>query len=65
LYNPTGTFDNDQYLLEIVVPQGDPDNIFDQLVDFVDACGGGCQPNIKTGEPCKPYLVPIPVDEGL
>lgn len=65
MYNPTGTFDNDQYLLEIVVPQGDPDGIFDQLVDFVDACGSGCQPKFGQGEPCKPYLVPIPGDEVL
>jgi hypothetical protein len=63
LYNPTGTFDNDQYLLEIIVPQGDPDGIFQELVGFVDLCGGGCQPEFKAGNPCEEPLVPLPGDE--
>ena len=41
LYNPTGTFDNDQYLLEIVVPAGDT-TIFDALSVWVTACGSDC-----------------------
>ena len=63
LYNPTGTFDNDQYLLEIIVPQGDPDDIFKELAGFVDLCGGGCQPEFKAGNPCEEPLVPLPGDE--
>ena len=42
LYNPTGTFDNDQYLLEIVVPVGDPDGVFATLSDWLDTCGSAC-----------------------
>jgi hypothetical protein len=69
MYNPTGTFDNDQYMLEIIVPQGDPDNIFTQLETWLDTCGSGCQPVIPAGVPCTDYVVPIPgdsvgVDEG-
>jgi len=63
LYNPTGTFDNDQYLLEIIVPQGDPDGIFDLLNDWVQGCNPNCPVDIGKGTPCKPYLVPIPADE--
>lgn len=42
LYNPTGTFDNDQYLLEIVVPEGDPDGVFTVLSDWLTACESDC-----------------------
>ena len=42
LYNPTGTFDNDQYLLEIVVPQGDPDAVFDVLAEWLTTCESDC-----------------------
>jgi hypothetical protein len=41
LYNPTGTFDNDQYLLEIVVPAGDT-TVFDALSTWVTACESDC-----------------------
>lgn len=64
LYNPTGTFDNDQYLLEIIVPQGDPDDIFTELAKFVDLCGAGCQPEIGAGVPCATPLVALPGDEA-
>jgi hypothetical protein len=62
MYNPTGTFDNDQYMLEIIVPQGDPDNIFTQLETWLETCGSGCQPVIREGVPCTDYVVPIPGD---
>jgi hypothetical protein len=42
LYNPTGTFDNDQYLLEIVVPQGDPGGVFTTLETWLTACESDC-----------------------
>jgi hypothetical protein len=65
-YNPTGTFDNDQYLLEIVVPVGDPDGIFTILGDWLDTCGSKCNVlALHEGEPCKPYLDPIPADLPL
>jgi hypothetical protein len=41
LYNPTGTFDNDQYLLEIVVPAGDT-TVFNALSTWVTACESDC-----------------------
>lgn len=64
LYNPTGTFDNDQYLVELVVPPGDLDGIFNTLATWLENCGSGCQIlSTPEGEPCKPYLVPIPADE--
>jgi hypothetical protein len=42
LYNPTGTFDNDQYLLEIVVPVGDPALVYKTLSTWLIACGSQC-----------------------
>jgi hypothetical protein len=63
LYNPTGTFDNDQYLLEIVVPVGDPDNIFDVITAWLETCGNTCVDKTSAlGTPCEPPLVPIPGD---
>ena len=63
LYNPTGTFDNDQYLLEIVIPVGDPDNIYRTLTLWLTACGSECSILPATeGLPCRPPIVPIPGD---
>jgi hypothetical protein len=62
-YNPTGTFDNDQYLLEIIVPIGDPDGIFVDLTTWLSACGNTCvDKTVDPGVPCTPPLVPIPAD---
>jgi hypothetical protein len=62
-YNPTGTFDNDQYLLEIIVPIGDPDGIFGDLTTWLTACGNTCvDKTVDPGTPCTPPLVPIPAD---
>ena len=41
MYNPTGTFDNDQYLLEIIVPVGDT-TVFDALSTWLAACESNC-----------------------
>ena len=70
MYNPTGTFDNDQYLLEIIIPTtgGNPSAspIWVELGKWLQECGSGCQIlDTPVGEPCEPYLVPIPADEGL
>lgn len=63
LYNPTGTFDNDQYLLEIVVPAGDPDNVYKVLTKWLQVCGSECQiQDIAKGTPCEAPEVPIPAD---
>jgi hypothetical protein len=65
-YNPTGTFDNDQYLLEIVVPEGDPDDIFLTITKWLDNCGNTCADKTASeGQPCAPYLVPIPGDDVI
>ena len=62
-YNPTGTFDNDQYLLEIVVPVGDPDGIFTEITDWLTGCGNTCvDKTAADGVPCATPLVPIPAD---
>ena len=42
LYNPTGTFDNDQYLLEIIVPKGDPNGVWDVLSAWLTDCASDC-----------------------
>jgi hypothetical protein len=76
LYNPTGTFDNDQYLLEIVVPAGDPNNIYQLLTNWLTTCGSECSIgdmygafNCKNSNP--PVYTPfdiveaIPVDPGF
>jgi hypothetical protein len=63
LYNPTGTFDNDQYLLEIVVPVGDPKAIFLALSTWLTACNSPCAIlDTPLGVPCDVPLVPIPGD---
>jgi hypothetical protein len=51
-YNPTGTFDNDQYLLEIVVPQGDPDGIFTVLVLGYMVVVQSVDKTVDPGVPC-------------
>jgi hypothetical protein len=63
-YNPTGTFDNDQYLLEIIVPVGDPDNIFTLLEDWlVEDCGSKCVvTNTGLGVPCAAPIITLPGD---
>jgi len=63
LYNPTGTFDNDQYLLEIVVPAGDPDNIYTLLTAWLTSCGSECSIGEQfTSNSCdvSDPLVPLP-----
>jgi len=63
-YNPTGTFDNDQYLLEIIVPVGDPDNIFTLLEDWlVEDCGSKCVvTDTGLGVPCAAPIITLPGD---
>jgi hypothetical protein len=54
LYNPTGTFDNDQYLLEIVVPAGDT-TVFDALSAWVTSCASDCLiENLGDATECDP-----------
>lgn len=62
LYNPTGTFDNDQYLVELVVPEGDPDNIYDVLVTWLEKCSECNIEDIGKGTPCLTPEIPLPGD---
>jgi hypothetical protein len=70
LYNPTGTFDNDQYLLEVVFNNATPNgnlstaasNFLTGLTSFITSCGNNdcTYDNIDTtGANCT-SLVPIP-----
>ena len=75
-YNPTSTFDNDQYLLEVVFPNTNPTgstlgtpafNFYTALATWLDTCGNGCEiETIPTGLACgrtgtSSPVVPIPV----
>ncbi len=61
LYNPTGTFDNDQYLLEIVVEQGD-DTVWNALLTWINSCGSDCiVEDYKGSEKCDESEPPIPI----
>jgi hypothetical protein len=61
-YNPTSTFDNDQYLLEFIVPVGDPDSIFNTLAQWLIDCNSSCVIEEVTNGPDCTYLVPTPFD---
>ena len=62
-YNPTGTFDNDQYLVEIIVNQGDilnPNGVWDAITDWLSQCSScNAEPTV-TGTNCPTALVPLP-----
>ena len=64
LYNPTGTFDNDQYLLEIVVePGANSDAIFGVLQTWLTDCESDCLiEDIADAVACDPSdpIVPLP-----
>ena len=62
-YNPTGTFDNDQYLVELIVDQGDI-NVLGGVWQTINTWLNGCstcnaEPNV-TGTNCPTALVPLP-----
>jgi len=70
-YNPTGTFDNDQYLLEIVTPNPNPAGtlgaaglaIYNALTAWAASCGSTCDIQVLgTGVACEASspVVPLP-----
>jgi hypothetical protein len=62
MYNPTGTFDNDQYLIEIVLPanpalngtlNANTQNLLNSIQTWLSNCGSQCVvETIGTGTPC-------------
>jgi hypothetical protein len=68
LYNPTGTFDNDQYLVELVVKQGDNvalDSVWKRLLAWLENCSECNIQDIGEGVPCASQVVPLPGDEAV
>jgi len=75
LYNPTGTFDNDQYLIEIITPANpllngslgaDTIKLLDQIEAWLETCGSSCVvEEVPSGKPCgdSTPAVPLPGDE--
>jgi hypothetical protein len=69
-YNPTGTFDNDQYLLEIVTPNPNPTGtlgaaglaIYNLLTAWLTACGSSCNiETLGTGTACAASSPAVPL----
>jgi hypothetical protein len=62
MYNPTGTFDNDQYLIEIVLPANpaldgtlniNTSNLLTNIQTWLNNCGSQCVvETIGSGTPC-------------
>jgi len=65
-YNPSGTFDNDQYLVEIIVEQGDianPTGVWDKINDWLGACTTCTAKPTVSGNNCDDPIVPFPGDD--
>ena len=65
-YNPSGTFDNDQYLVEIIVNQGDinnPGGVWTTISDWLDTCTTCSAKPVVNGTNCELSEVPFPGDE--
>lgn len=59
--NPTSTFDNDQYLLEIVVPAGSDNSAFtDVIVPWLENCGVCNIEDLNPAEVCVPVVANPP-----
>ena len=66
-YNPSGTFDNDQYLVEIIVNQGDiinPGGVWSAINTWLDTCTTCAAKPVVNGTNCKASQVPFPGDEA-
>lgn len=66
LNNPTGTFDNDQYLLTIYVPMGvDCSGFLDTLQEILNCAGNGLEiENWTVGGPCEDMSYNIDSGDG-
>ena len=62
-YNPTGTFDNDQYLVELIVDQGDinnPTGVWNAIDTWLGDCSScNAEPTVS-GANCPTPVVPLP-----
>lgn len=62
-YNPTGTFDNDQYLVELIVDQGDinnPTGVWNAIDTWLGDCSScNAEPTVS-GANCLAPVVPLP-----
>jgi len=64
-YNPSGTFDNDQYLVELIVKQGDianPTGVWATINDWLDTCTTCTAKPTVSGNNCADPIVPFPGD---
>ena len=62
-YNPTGTFDNDQYLVELIVDQGDinnPTGVWDAIDTWLSGCSTCNAVPTVSGANCPAALIPLP-----
>jgi hypothetical protein len=65
-YNPSGTFDNDQYLVEIIVKQGDINQlngVWAAINTWLDSCTTCTAKPTVSGNNCDFPIVPFPGDE--
>jgi hypothetical protein len=74
MYNPTGTFDNDQYLIEIVLPANpalngtlnvNTTNLLNQIQTWLNNCGAQCVvETVGSGTACQASspAVPLPLN---
>ena len=66
-YNPSGTFDNDQYLVEIIVDQGDiatGSGVWFAIDSWLASCTTCSAKPVVNGTNCEPSEVPFPGDEA-
>jgi hypothetical protein len=55
--NPTGVFDNDQYLLEIILEEGNAASVFEDFATWLEACGVCKIESFTCGALCENDLV--------
>jgi hypothetical protein len=71
MYNPTGTFDNDQYLIELVLPANpllngvlnpNTQTLLDNIQTWLTTCGAQCVVDtIPSGTPCAASSPAVPL----
>jgi hypothetical protein len=60
--NPSGTFDNDQYLLEFIT-EGRIQTFEEDIIDWLDSCGNLCEfEEFSCPRACQPIVPVVPGD---